>query len=153
MAVFYKLYQEKRTGSKNQGKWYARAKMTNTVSLQQLAQEIESNVSVKESDVYAVLIELVNVMKRELQNSHSVKLDRLGIFSAGITTKPAATTDTFTPEKHIVGTHINFRPEQKYLSGRGKGKRATTMMLSGVKLSALPKNAVEDAEEEAENND
>lgn len=66
MAIFYKLHQEKREGAKNKGMWYARARMTGKTDLKTIAAFIEKNVSVKESDVYAVFIE------------------RLGTFSAGL---------------------------------------------------------------------
>jgi predicted histone-like DNA-binding protein len=143
MAVYYKLYQEKREGAKYENKWYARAKITGQVTLRQLAKTIEANVSVKESDVYAVLIEMVNAMRNELLNSHSVKVDRLGIFSVGMSTAPAESAAAFTANANVRGLHINFLPEQLYLSGTGKGKRPTTTLLAGVKVRELPKNDVD----------
>ncbi len=143
MAVYYKLYQEKREGAKYENKWYARAKITGQVTLRQLAKTIEANVSVKESDVYAVLIEMVNAMRNELLNSHSVKVDRLGIFSVGMSTAPAESAAAFTANANVRGLHINFLPEQLYLSGTGKGKRPTTTLLAGAKVRELPKNDVD----------
>ena len=143
MAIFYKLQQEKREGAKNEGMWYARAKMTGKTDLSAIAALIEKNVSVKESDVYAVLIELVNVMQQELQASHTVVIERLGSFSAGLSTSPAASAAAFKANTNVKGIHINFLPERRYLSGTGKGKRPTTMLLAGAKVHELPKNAVD----------
>ena len=143
MAIFYKLTQEKRKGVKNEGMWYARAKMTGKTDLKTVAATIEKNVSVKESDVYAVLIELVNVMQQELQASHTVVIERLGSFSAGLSTSPAASAAAFKANTNVKGIHINFKPERHYLDGTGKGKHSTTMMLAGAKVNELPKNDVD----------
>ena len=143
MAIYYKLDQEKREGAKYENKWYARAKITGQITLRELSKKIEENVSVKESDVYAVLIELVNVMRDELLMSHSVKVDRLGIFSPGMTTAPAESAAAFAVNANVRGIHVNFRPEMLYLNGSGKGKRPTTTLLAGAKIRELPKNDVD----------
>lgn len=143
MAIFYKLHQEKREGAKNKGMWYARARVTGKTDLKAIASLIEKNVSVKESDVYAVLIELVNVMQQELLSSHAVVIERLGTFSAGLSTSPAASAAAFRVNTNVKGIHINFLPERRYLSGNGKGKRPTTMLLAGAKVQELLKNDVD----------
>ena len=77
MAVRYVLYQDNRAESKNRGKWYARAvysKKPKTLKL--MAAKIQENVSVKASDVKAVLEEMVNVLKEWLQDSNRVVQDR-----------------------------------------------------------------------------
>lgn len=143
MAIKYRLYQEKRDGAKNKGMWYARAVTTGTKDLRALAADIQENVSVKESDVYAVLIELVNVMKKELQMSHALKIDRLGHFRVGLRTSPAASAAAFRTGTNVKGYVVNFLPEKQYLSGTGKGKRPTCMMLAGAKVEELEKNNVD----------
>ncbi len=143
MALYYKLYQEKREGAKYLNKWYARAKITGQIDLRQLSKKIQENVSVKESDVYAVILEMVNVMKTELQNSHSVKIDRLGIFTPAISTKPAESAAAFTAAANVRSIRVNFLPERLYLNGTGKGKKPTTTLLEGVKVRELPKNDVD----------
>ena len=143
MAIKYRLYQEKRNGAKNKGMWYAHAVTTGCKDLRAIAADIQENVSVKESDVYAVLIELVNVMKKELSQSHAVKIDRLGHFRVGLRTSPAASAAAFRPNTNIKGTVINFLPEKQYLNGTGKGKRPTMMLLAGAKVEELEKNDVD----------
>lgn len=143
MALYYKLYQEKRKGAKYENKWYGRAKITGQTDLRHLSQKIQENVSVKESDVYAVILELVNCMKTELQNSHSVKIDRLGIFTPSISTNPAESAAAFTVNANLRSVRVNFLPERLYLSGTGKGKRPTTTLLEGVKVRELPKNDID----------
>ena len=76
MSVRYKLYQDNRAESKNRGKWYARAVYNSRPkTLKQMAMEIQENVSVKKSDVLAVLDEMVVVLKKWMQDSNRVKID------------------------------------------------------------------------------
>jgi len=78
MAVIVDVYQDKRKTSNNL--WYGRAWHPGVLDTRALAKRIEKNVSVKESDVYAVLIELANVMTYEIQNGNKCKLDRFDNF-------------------------------------------------------------------------
>ena len=142
MAIQYRLYQEKRE-VKYKGKWYARAVSVGTVDLDKLAEVIQENVSVKKSDVYGVLIELVNVMKSYLQESYAVNVNGLGIFRVGLATLPAETAAAFNTSQHVRGMRINFLPEGRYLSGQGMGKKKTTLMLAGSQVKELPVNTVE----------
>ena len=75
MSVFYRLHQDQSTGTKRSGKWYARAVPTACIGTRQLAEIIQRNCTVKKSDVMAVLEELVEVMKDQMQDSKRVKLD------------------------------------------------------------------------------
>ena len=78
MSVFYRLHQDQSTGTKRSGKWYARAVPTACIGTRQLAEIIQRNCTVKKSDVMAVLEELVEVMKDQMQDSKRVKLDGFG---------------------------------------------------------------------------
>ena len=78
MSVFYRLHQDQSTGTKRSGKWYARAVPTACIGTRQLAEIIQRNCTVKKSDVMAVLKELVEVMKDQMQDSKRVKLDGFG---------------------------------------------------------------------------
>ena len=135
MAVLYKVYQDTRDGSITQGQFFARAIHTNVVDTKQIANEIQENVSVKYSDVSAVLIELINVMTRHLQASERVQLDGLGSFKIGLKTKGALREEDFTASKNIVGSRLNFCPEW-HVSKEGRRIKA---FLDGVTV----KNAKE----------
>ena len=111
MAVLYRTYQDNRDGSITQGQFFARAVHTDTIGLKEMAMEIEENVSVKYSDVAAVLIELVNVMNRHLNASRRVKLDGFGAFKIGLKTKGALREEDFSATKNIVGSRVLFQPE------------------------------------------
>ncbi len=140
MAVFYKLYQETRKTSKNNGKWYARAAHTGTVTIDDLAAEIEQSCTATRADILAVLSELVVCMTRHLQLSHRVKLDRLGTFKLGIRTTCSDTVKEFSAANNVKSVHVLFQPETKV----EKDKTRVKALINGCKVKELPKNAVTD---------
>ena len=147
MSVRYKLYQDNRAESKNRGKWYARAVYNSRPkTLKQMAMEIQENVSVKKSDVLAVLDELVNVMKLWLQESYRVSLDGLGSFKIGLKTKPADTAKDFSAAKHVVGSRVNFQPETHWSAADGNRRRK--VFLEGLSVEETPENDVNKDEQE-----
>ena len=145
MAVFYKLHQEKRKESKFKGQWYARAVATETVNTMALADIMQQNCTLKRSDIVAVIAELVDVMKQQLQDSKRIKLDGLGTFKIGLNTKPAAKAEDFNVTKNVVGTHVLFRPEVRV----NKDKSRVKALLHGCKVRELPDNKVEKARKKA----
>ena len=139
MAVLYKLYQDNRKNSEHKGEWYARAIQTNTIGTQQLADIIQRNCTAKRSDVLAVITELVEVMRNELQASHRVKLDGFGSFKIGINTHPAKDASEFSVAKNVYGLHVNFTPEVKIAAD----KTRQIAFLSGCTVQEAPKNAID----------
>ena len=101
MAVIYRTYQDNRDQSLTQGQWFGRAVHTGTFDLKAIGEEIQENVSVKYSDVAAVLIELINVMNRHLNASEVVKLDGFGSFKIGLKTKGSLREEDFTATKRV----------------------------------------------------
>ena len=146
MAVRYVLYQDKRAESKNRGKWYARAvysKKPKTLKL--MAAKIQENVSVKSSDVKAVLEEMVNVLKEWLQDSNRVKIEGLGSFKIGLKTKPADTAKDWSASKHLVGARVNFLPEIEVDAATGNRMKS---LLMGLQVEETNENAVDTDEQE-----
>lgn len=129
MAVKYKIYQNNRKGAFN-GKWYARAVHEGTVTTDELADIMQNNSTVKRSDILAVISELVEVMRMQLQNSMRVKLDRFGTFKLGISTSPADTAKEFTSTGNVKGMHVLFQPELKI---DAKGNRSQSF-IAGAKV-------------------
>lgn len=136
MTVFYKMYQDNRTNSKNKGKWYARAKHTQVVDLNQLAEIMQRNSTVKKSDIMAVLTELVETMRDQLLDSKVVRVNGLGTFKIGIRTTGADKLEDFKINKNVVGTKLNFTP----VTVLGKDKHRQKPILDGCKLALLPGN-------------
>ena len=138
MSVFYRLHQDQSTGTKRSGKWYARAVPTACIGTRQLAEIIQRNCTVKRSDVMAVLEELVEVMKDQMQDSKRVKLDGFGSFKIGIESKGAATAAKFAVAEHIKGLHVVFMPERTKDTAGNRSKQ----FLQGAKVEELPLNTV-----------
>ena len=138
MSVFYRLHQDQSTGTKRSGKWYARAVPTAVISTRQLAEIVQRNCTVKKSDVMAVIEELVEVMKDQMQDSKRVKLDGFGSFKIGIESKGAATAAKFTVAEHIKGLHVVFMPERTKDTAGNRSKQ----FLQGAKVEELPLNTV-----------
>ena len=145
MSVKYRLYQDNRKDSVNKGKWYARAVHVGSFDLEKISQEIEENVSAKESDVYAVLKELVRVMKRHMQNSEIIVIPGLGRFKIAITTTPAPTAKAFSANRNIKNSRILFQPTLKIDSATGARSRA---ILDGCRFEETTFNDVDKEEEE-----
>lgn len=139
MAVMYKLRQEKNPKSKFTGQWYARAIAIETVDTATIANIMQQNCTVKKADILAVIAELIDVLKDQLQNSKSVRLDGLGTFRIGIKTKPALTAEDFNVTKNVVGTHVLFRPQAKV----NKDKTRNKALLDGCRVQELPLNMIE----------
>ena len=129
MALNYKIYQSNANNS-TKGKLYARASHKETVGIKELAAVMQDNCTVKHSDIVAVLSELSEVMKQELQRGNRVRIDGLGIFKVNIRSKGAKTAQEFSAAENILGTRINFRPES-FVNTNGSH---ITNMLSGLKV-------------------
>lgn len=153
MAVRYKLYQEMRSTSKNRGKWYGRAVINGIVGLDEISQEIQDNTTAKQADVYAVLKELVNVMRHHLRNGDKVVLDDFGSFKVGLRTKPADSVEDFIPTKNIIGARLNFQPETHWTA---TDKTRRKQFLDGIEVKLLgekPAEASQGGTTEGENSE
>ena len=143
MSVFYRLHQDQSTGTKKSGKWYARAVPMAVADTRKLAEIVQRNCTVKMSDVLAVIAELVEVMKDQMQDSKRVKLDGFGSFKIGIESKGAETAAKFTVAEHVKGLHVVFTPERSTDPSGSHSKQ----FLQGCKVEELPENKVDKDQE------
>ena len=143
MSVLYRLHQDQSVGTKRSGKWYARMVPIGMIDTRGLAEIIQRNCTVKRSDVMAVLEELVDTMRDQLQDSKRVKLDGFGSFKIGISSKGARSAKAFTVADNIKGMHIVFTPERSTDAAGNRVKQ----FLHGVKVEELPENKVSKEEE------
>ena len=139
MSVFYRLHQDKSTNTVRSGKWYARAVATSVVDTRKLAEIMQRNCTVKKSDILAVLDELVETMRDQLQDSKRVKLDGFGSFKIGIRSCGAATPKDFSTSENVKGMRVIFMPERSTDSAGNHTKQ----FLQGAKVEELPTNTVE----------
>ena len=132
MSQIFKKLQNKNDESTAYGKWFATAVYDqHFIETEELAEFIQTQASVKKSDIKAVLDELGGALKHFFELGQKVKLDGIGIFkvgfsSIGTTQKDdcgAATITTrrvlFQPETEriVVGQQTNSHGKivQKYV--------------------------------------
>ena len=118
MSIYYRLYQNKIKNSKTYGKFYARAIHTDTVDLDNIADVIERNCTLKRSDVKACLTELVEVMRDALQNSNKVRINGLGMFKINVKSNPSESAAEFKGN-NISGYRVLFTPEYTIVKAKG----------------------------------
>ena len=145
MSVFFRLHQDQSVGTKRSGKWYARAVPMSMVDTRKFAGIMQRNCTVKKADILAVLDELVETMRDQMQDSKRVKLDGFGSFKIGLNSKGARTAKSFSVADHIEGMHIVFTPERTHDSAGNRVKQ----FLQGAKVEELPENKVEKEDEES----
>ena len=143
MSVLYRLHQDQSHGTARSGKWYARMVPVGVIDTRALAEIIQRNCTVKRSDVMAVLEELVDTMRDQLQDSKRVKLDGFGSFKIGINCRGARSAKAFTIKDNIEGLHVVFTPERTHDQAGNKVKQ----FLQGVSVEELPENKVDKDEE------
>ena len=128
---------------KRSGKWYARMVPTSCINTRQLAEIMQRNCTVKKADILAVLDELVETMRDQLQDSKRVKLDGFGSFKIGINCRGARSAKAFTINDNIEGLHVVFTPERTHDQAGNKVKQ----FLQGVSVEELPENKVDKDQE------
>ena len=139
MPVFYRLHQDQSVGTKRSGKWYARMVPTGMINTRQLAEIMQRNCTVKKADILAVLDELVETMRDQMQDSKRVKLDGFGSFKIGVSCKGARSAKAFTVTDNIKDLHVVFTPERNTDSAGNRTKQ----FLQGATCMELPENKVE----------
>ena len=94
----YKIVRENKPTLKNYGRYKAVAMHFQTISPEEVEQEIEDNCSAKSSDVKLVLNELSQVLQRHLKQGDRVRLEGLGLLKLEIESeKVEAPHSTFCP--------------------------------------------------------
>ena len=84
MSVKYRLYRNNISNTGTHRKWYARAVVSRTVGIDEIAARIQDCCTVKRSDVLAVLCELSETVRDELLAGNRVVLPGLGSFKVGL---------------------------------------------------------------------
>ena len=70
MSINYEVYKNNNSKNSAYGKYFGRVVIKSIVDTDTLADLIQQNVSVKESDVYAVLKELKNAVRQSFDNGN-----------------------------------------------------------------------------------
>ena len=111
MAQKFKKLQNTNDDSTAYGKWFATAVYDqHFIETEQLADFIQTQASVKKSDIKAVLDELGGAMKHFFELGQKVRLDGIGIFKVGFSSIGAAVKDE-CGAANITTRRVLFQPE------------------------------------------
>ena len=124
MSQKFKKLQNKNDESTAYGKWFATAVYDqHFIETEQLADFIQTQASVKKSDIKAVLDELGGAMKHFFELGQKVRLDGIGIFKVGFSSIGAATKDD-CGAANITTRRVLFQPESaRVVVGQTKNKQ------------------------------
>ena len=110
MSILFKSIQRRNPQDVEAAKkHYAIAVNRGTTTLKQLAGLLGDGSTTRRADVYAVLVGLVDEIKKELSAGRSVKLGDLGSFSISLKSLGVPTLEEVTSSV-IKGNKINYRP-------------------------------------------
>ena len=131
MAANYEFFPTPQPEGSDEVRYHARVVVKRTVSTQEIAQKIARRGAIKEGEVMAVLMDLADALKDELEEGNSVHLDGIGSF------RISAHSPSVHSRKEVRAESIKFRnivytPEKrlrKQLSGM-KFSRVTTPHIS-----------------------
>ena len=113
MSQKFKKLQNRNDESTAYGKWFATAVYDqHFIETEQLADFIQTQASVKKSDIKAVLDELGGALKHFFELGQKVRLDGIGIFKVGFSSIGAATKDS-CGAANITTRRVLFQPESE----------------------------------------
>ena len=115
--ILYEVYKNdiKDSESVMYGKWYARLKSTETMSMAKMAKHISEHGSVFTEDVVeGVMKKFKTCLLEMLLNSRKVKVAGLGTFylTAECQKGGADKEEDFNVKEHLKALHIRFLPDQ-----------------------------------------
>ncbi|XLS29865.1 HU family DNA-binding protein [Flavobacteriaceae bacterium M23B6Z8] len=90
-------------------KFYAFAVASGNSDIDRLSELVADGSTVRQNDVYAVIIGLVNAIQGELKNGRKVTLGKLGTFSLGLSSNGVEEEEKLTSSQ-ITKARINYRP-------------------------------------------
>ena len=136
MSIRIKLRKNEIKSNRNYGQYFAETVSMGTVGVEQMAEEISQNCTLKSSDVQGALIALQEVMASHLQNGEKVVLPGIGSFSLAAESSGVEDPDRFNQKRHILGIKCRFRPSGK--RQRGKNGPITHDLVGGAKVDWVP---------------
>ena len=121
MSQKFKKLQNQNDDSTAFGKWFATAVYDqHFIETEQLADFIQTQASVKKSDIKAVLDELGSAMKHFFELGQKVRLDGIGIFKVGFSSIGVNKKDDCGAQ-NITTRRVLFQPEsQRVIVGQEK---------------------------------
>ena len=158
MSQKFKKLQNKNDDSTAYGKWFATAVYDqHFIETEELAESIQTQASVKKSDIKAVLDELGGALKHFFELGQKVKLDGIGIFKVGFSSIGTTKKDDCGAQ-NITTRRVLFQPEtERVVVGQekkgGKVKQKYVIMKTLVKDVVFEETYDTALKPESENDD
>ena len=137
MPLFYKARQSQIATKGGSKLWHlSLVKVGKVVSLQELAEKIAEKSSLTPGDVHNAVRNLMTVMKNELLNSRTVRLDGLGTFTMIARTRGKGVNDEKeVGPNQVASLMVHFRDEYTRPAALG----TTRSMIQGVAFEKASK--------------
>ena len=158
MSQKFKKLQNQNDHSTAYGKWFATAVYDqHFIETEELAEFIQTQASVKKSDIKAVLDELGGALKHFFELGQKVKLDGIGIFKVGFSSIGTTKKDDCGAQ-NITTRRVLFQPEtERVVVGQetkdGKVKQKYVIMKTLVKDVVFEETYDTALKPESENDD
>ena len=147
MPLIYKAYQSSLKTKTGEKLFYPRlVKYPKVVDTQRIGEMMSRKASLTPGDVHNVIRNLMEVMREQLLNSRTVRLDGLGTFTmiAKANGKGVPTEKEVSPNQ-INTLNCRFTPEYKRPDGTTT-TRALTMGVEYVHINELAQNLLSEGE-------
>ena len=107
----YRLYQrENKENPEEDAKWYARSAPDRTMDFEDLVSHMsEHNSPYSCGVIHGVLTDMLDCVKELVLDGKNVRLGDLGLFSVGISSKGALTSEMWKVATHLRGVHLKVR--------------------------------------------
>ncbi|MDP4210223.1 MAG: HU family DNA-binding protein [Bacteroidota bacterium] len=108
----YKIMSTFRPGQGTEGKkmWFPKLTGTSQLTLRDVARELARQSTLSESDVYAVIYGLVELIPDKLKDGYTIKLNDLGTFRLHARVTTADSPDQVTV-RNIKELRLSFKPD------------------------------------------
>ncbi len=112
MALKYKTVSTFKPGKGRQGEqmWFPKLTGSDQVNLRGIAKIMSSRSTASESDLYVIVMGLVDLIPELLLNGNTIKLDNFGTFRLHAKVEPSSNPEKVTV-KNIKELRISFRPD------------------------------------------
>ena len=121
----YKLRRNNNPSQRSYGKFIAKAQHFNTITQEQLEEEIQRNCSATAADCRLVMCEFAETLRRHLQDGDKVELPYIGTAKLEIVSASVEEKEDFDPKKHIKRVQVHVIP---------KSENGVIEMYKGVKF-------------------
>ena len=148
MPLIYKPYQANITNNAGQKLYSPRlVKFSKMVNTQKMAELIAEKASLTPGDVHNVLRNLMSVMREQLLNSRTVRLEGLGTFTMIATAGgKGVVLESKVSSSQIVSLRCQFTPE--YTRSAGNTTRALTAGVEFVHVKDVAAGLIADGDTE-----